>query len=117
LLRAPDHAQADLLQSSAWRPSGSQWLSESSDSGTSRESTDSSGSANSSQEPRKVHIPMQVRSEAVQWLAVRGTPPLLLKATLAAYREQWSAQHGKQCPLSPTELLTEILQRSENRGN
>jgi hypothetical protein len=63
--------------------------------------------------PRKVHIPVQARNEAAQWLAVRGTPPLLLRATLQAYRELRCEKRDAACYLGDAELLAEMLARIE----
>jgi hypothetical protein len=63
--------------------------------------------------PRKVYFPIQMRNEAAQWLAERGTPPLLLRTTLAAYHELRCAEASPACALSDAELVTEVLLRSE----
>jgi hypothetical protein len=56
---------------------------------------------------------VQVRNEAAYWLTVRGTQPLLLKATLQAYREVRRPKSGAPCTLSDAELLAELLQDTE----
>jgi hypothetical protein len=56
---------------------------------------------------------VQARNEAAQWLSLGGAPPLLLKATLLAYRENWRDKHGRPCDLSDAELLAELLTRTE----
>lgn len=63
--------------------------------------------------PRKVYFPLQVRNEAAQWLAVRETQPLLLRTTLAAYRELRCAEAASACALSDAELVLEVLRHSE----
>lgn len=63
--------------------------------------------------PRKLHIPVQVRNEAAHWLTVRGTPPLLLKSTLHAYREVRCGKRVPSCKLSDAELLAELLEDTE----
>ena len=63
--------------------------------------------------PHKLHIPIQVRNEAVQWLLVRGEPPLLLKATLKAYRQLRTVRDGASPSITDAELLSELLRRTE----
>ena len=63
--------------------------------------------------PRKLHIPVQVRNEAAYWLTVRGKPPLLLKATLQAYRELRRFKTGAPCTQTDAELLAELLEDTE----
>ena len=63
--------------------------------------------------PRKLHIPTQARNEAAQWLTAGGAPPLLLRATILAYRDLCSQKRRAPCTQSDAELLAEMLERFE----